>query len=228
MVFSTRGLAPRGGASLLATDEAFSRHSTTDGRCATRKRIRVELDAFERARAGLRTRSEGGWAMMAFLSQACDRAQSLAPAGPDARHIADLFWWMSGSTGPVWLLVMALSLHTVRHTPTPMVIGGRRKIVVWKGVIVPTVPLTVLLTCGLTMLPPLPGAGAARTRRDSRNGRAVVVACALPGGQRRAARALYRGQTRRRALLRAAAGGCPLFVERRAQHARALFWAQRK
>jgi cytochrome c oxidase subunit 2 len=123
----------------------------------------LSQDGGEAFRAGEAFRDTVGWrergaACFALLTaQACSGAQSsLAPAGPDARAIASLFWWMTAGSAVVWLLVMGLSFYAARHTPVREREQPRaRAMVVWGGVILPTLLLTVLLVYGLGMLPPL-------------------------------------------------------------------------
>ncbi len=101
-------------------------------------------------RGGLR------WIAVAPWLVGCHGAQSaLDPAGPAARHIATLFWWMTAAAVLVWVIMVALTIYSVhapverrsRHRATWWIIGG--------GAVVPTVALTALLAFGLAALPEL-------------------------------------------------------------------------
>lgn len=80
-------------------------------------------------------------------------ASALVPAGRGAERIASLFWWMTGGSLLVWLLVVGIALYAVYGR------GGSqrsaRRLIVWGGAVVPTVLLTVLLAFGLAAIPPL-------------------------------------------------------------------------
>jgi cytochrome c oxidase subunit 2 len=92
----------------------------------------------------------------AALLSACDEPQSsLAPAGRDARVIAQLFWWMAGGSALVWLLVMVLWAYAARRAPDGREQRWARWWVIGGGAIVPTLSLTALLIHGLRLLPPL-------------------------------------------------------------------------
>jgi cytochrome c oxidase subunit 2 len=93
--------------------------------------------------------------MGTLLLVGCSGPQStLDPAGRGAERIAELFWWMAAGAGLVWLIVLGLTLYTMRIQPEPhrrsvatLIIGG--------GAVLPTVVLTGLLAYGLSLLPDL-------------------------------------------------------------------------
>lgn len=80
---------------------------------------------------------------------------ALDPAGREAARIAELFWWMTGGSGVVWLVVVALVVHATYVRRAPVDRTRSRRLVVIGGVIVPIAVLTALLAYGLAMLPPL-------------------------------------------------------------------------
>lgn len=84
---------------------------------------------------------------------------ALDPAGPQAQQLSDLFWWMTAGTAAVWLGMIALTIYAVRVKPDPAKNARRaRMLIVFGGAAVPTTVLAVLLTYGLSILPPMVGA----------------------------------------------------------------------
>jgi cytochrome c oxidase subunit 2 len=84
----------------------------------------------------------------------CSGVQSaLDPAGREAERIAELFWWMTGGAGLIWLAVVALALHAYARPAGYRSTSRDRWFVVVGGFVVPTVVLTVLLLFGLALLP---------------------------------------------------------------------------
>lgn len=81
-------------------------------------------------------------------------ASALEPAGRGAERIASLFWWMTGVSLVVWLLVTALALYAAYGRGGASLRSARR-LVVWGGAVLPTLLLTVLLVFGLAAIPPL-------------------------------------------------------------------------
>lgn len=96
----------------------------------------------------------GAWMAVATLVlPGCSGVQSaLAPAGEQAEHLAQVFWWMSGGTLAIWLIVMSIALYAA-YTPERRDLVGARRLIVWGGVIVPTVVLTLVLCFGLQLIP---------------------------------------------------------------------------
>lgn len=100
---------------------------------------------------------------LAFLS-GCGGAQSaLDPAGRGAERIADLFWVMAIGAAILWLAVVILALYAARVREPAR---GREEValsraasghglILWAGVIAPTLVLGALLAHGLALLPPL-------------------------------------------------------------------------
>jgi cytochrome c oxidase subunit 2 len=80
---------------------------------------------------------------------------ALDPAGREAERIAELFWWMTGGSAVVWIVVVALALHATYVRRAPADRARSRRLVVIGGVVVPVVVLTALLVYGLAMLPPM-------------------------------------------------------------------------
>ncbi|HTV17294.1 MAG TPA: cytochrome c oxidase subunit II [Polyangiaceae bacterium] len=92
-------------------------------------------------------------AAAALALSSCSGVQSaLAPAGQQAEHLARIFWWMTGGTLAIWLLVIGIALYAA-YTPARKDLVGARRLVVWGGVIVPTVVLTLVLCFGLALIP---------------------------------------------------------------------------
>lgn len=87
---------------------------------------------------------------------ACSGPQSsLDPAAPDASRVATLFWWMTVGSLVVWLVVVALAVYSTYVAPERHGEKQTRRLIVWGGVVFPTVVLLVLLIFGLKMLPEL-------------------------------------------------------------------------
>lgn len=81
-------------------------------------------------------------------------ASALEPAGRGAERIATLFWWMTGVSLVVWLLVTALALYAA-YGGKGASLRTARRLIVWGGALLPTLLLTVLLAFGLAAIPPL-------------------------------------------------------------------------
>lgn len=83
----------------------------------------------------------------------CGGIQSaLDPAGDQAERLAQLFWWMTGGVLVIWIAVLGLALYAVM-TPERQDLTGPHRLIVWGGVIVPTVLLSLLLVYGLALVP---------------------------------------------------------------------------
>jgi cytochrome c oxidase subunit 2 len=90
----------------------------------------------------------------AAAAAGCSGVQSaLAPSGRDADRIATLFWWMTGGSAVVWLIVIGLAIYYARRASGTRNPRRDRALVVGGGVIFPTVVITVLLVYGLAMIP---------------------------------------------------------------------------
>ncbi|MDF2235150.1 cytochrome c oxidase subunit II [Albimonas sp. CAU 1670] len=92
---------------------------------------------------------------------ACDGPQSaLAPRATQAGEVADLFLWMCIGAAVIWIAVMGAAVLAVAR---PALRGGDRRadrLIVWGGVVFPTVTLAALLAFGLTLLPDWADSGA--------------------------------------------------------------------
>jgi cytochrome c oxidase subunit 2 len=83
----------------------------------------------------------------------CSGVQSaLDPAGQQAEDLAHVFWWMTGASLVIWLLVMGIALYAA-YTPERKDLAGPRRLIVWGGVILPTLALTGVLCFGLALIP---------------------------------------------------------------------------
>jgi cytochrome c oxidase subunit 2 len=93
--------------------------------------------------------------MSALLLAGCEGPQSaLAPAGRGAERIADLFWWMAGGAGIIWLAVISLAIYSLRH-PESHHRGRAGILIIGGGAVLPTVVLAGLLAYGLALMPAL-------------------------------------------------------------------------
>jgi cytochrome c oxidase subunit 2 len=90
---------------------------------------------------------------LTVLCAGCDGPQSvLSTAGRDAERISTLFWIMTAGMVVVWILVVLVAAHAIRHrrdshsqrTANLLVIGG--------GVALPAVVLAALLAFGMPLL----------------------------------------------------------------------------
>lgn len=93
------------------------------------------------------------WSIGALLMLGCSGVQSaLDPAGQQAEQLATVFWWMTGGSLVVWLLVMGIALYAA-YSPERRDLTGPRRLIVWGGVILPTLVLTPVLCFGLALIP---------------------------------------------------------------------------
>jgi cytochrome c oxidase subunit 2 len=92
----------------------------------------------------------------------CSGDQSaLAPAGDEAERVAGLFWTMLAGGGSIWLLVVGAAFYASRLRPGPHSVRSANVLLVWGGVVAPTLILAGLLTYGLALMADLrtPGDG---------------------------------------------------------------------
>jgi cytochrome c oxidase subunit 2 len=100
--------------------------------------------------------------LWALVLTACSGPQSaLDPAGEGAARIADLFWVMLGGAALIWLLVIGAVIYATRIAPGPHRERVGDVLLLWGGLVVPTVVLGGLLIWGLAMMAELraPGDG---------------------------------------------------------------------
>jgi cytochrome c oxidase subunit 2 len=94
------------------------------------------------------------WSIGALsMAWGCGGAQSaLAPAGLQAEQLARVFWWMTAGALAIWLLVLGIVLYAA-HSPERQDLAGPKRLIVWGGVILPTLALTLVLCFGLALIP---------------------------------------------------------------------------
>lgn len=94
---------------------------------------------------------------------ACEGLQqsALAPAGAGAERIADLFLVMAGGAALIWLGVTGLAVYAGYARPGAHRPRSARRLVLFGGVVFPTVVLSAMLVYGLWLMPQLlaPGDG---------------------------------------------------------------------
>lgn len=95
--------------------------------------------------------------LLALLASCAGPQSALDPRGEHAEILARIFWWMSGGALAIWLLVLGIALRAV-FRPAPAGsererTRGARQLILYGGVVVPSVLLTVLLGYGLALLP---------------------------------------------------------------------------
>jgi len=91
------------------------------------------------------------------LLAGCGGPQSaLAPAGEHAESLARIFWWMSAAAVAIWLLVVGISARAMFRPAQGDETTRLRKakqLIVYGGMVIPSVLLTGLLVYGLALLP---------------------------------------------------------------------------
>jgi cytochrome c oxidase subunit 2 len=104
----------------------------------------------------------GGAAMAALMVAGCSGPQSaLDPAGSEARIVGELFWWMLGGAGFLWLAVMSIATFATRRRGRPWSERAASRFILVCGAILPTMVLAVLLVFGLRLMPALRAPGEA-------------------------------------------------------------------
>jgi cytochrome c oxidase subunit II len=98
----------------------------------------------------------------ACLLCACAGVQSaLDPAGEGAERIAELFWIMLGGAVLIWFLVIGAVVYASRTAPDRQSERTGNALLLWGGLVLPTIVLGGLLTFGLALMAELraPGHG---------------------------------------------------------------------
>ncbi|TNF22635.1 MAG: c-type cytochrome [Rhodobacteraceae bacterium] len=94
------------------------------------------------------------WGGGALLLTACSGPQSvLDPAGRDAEVLAVLFWWMLGGAVLLWLAMNGLFFYVTRMKERAFSPQAADRLIVFGGVVFPTVVLAVLLSFALSEMP---------------------------------------------------------------------------
>lgn len=86
---------------------------------------------------------------------------ALDPAGLEASQLLALLVVMAAGAVMIWLAVIGLAIYATRANPGAHSVVVGTRLIVWGGVVLPTVVLAALLTYGLTLLADLraPGDG---------------------------------------------------------------------
>ena len=97
-----------------------------------------------------------------LLLAGCEGVQStLAPTGPQAQHVAQLFWVMVAGSGAIVLVVVLLTAIALFAPPRRRAFLAGDTVVLAGGLVFPVVTLSALLVYGLVMLGAGPGKMAA-------------------------------------------------------------------
>jgi len=95
-----------------------------------------------------------GWGSGVLLLSACGGPQSvLDPAGRDAEVLALLFWWMLGGAVVLWLAMNGLFFYVTRQKKRSFSPRAAERLIVFGGVVFPTVVLAILLSYALSEMP---------------------------------------------------------------------------
>jgi cytochrome c oxidase subunit II len=105
----------------------------------------------------------------ATLTGCAGDQSTLAPSGRDAERIAELFWWMAGTSLVIWLGVVSLGIFAVYAEPSPRRPEQARRLIV-AGAVIPAVALFFLLIYGLSTLPAMVARAPEGTLRISVTG----------------------------------------------------------
>jgi cytochrome c oxidase subunit II len=100
--------------------------------------------------------------LLALGLSGCAGIQSaLEPAGPIAREIAALWWWMAGVGALVFVLVLVALLYAVFRRPERRWRVDPERLILGGGIVLPVVVLSVLLPFGVIV-----GSGVSDQRDD--------------------------------------------------------------
>lgn len=105
-----------------------------------------------RGKPAARRRALASCVAGAVLAGCSGMQSALAPAGQQASELADVFWWMTGASLVIWLAVVGVALYA-GYAPEQKSLVAARRLIIYGGVVLPTVLLAVLLAYGLWLLP---------------------------------------------------------------------------
>jgi cytochrome c oxidase subunit 2 len=96
-----------------------------------------------------------------FLRACAGQQSALDPAGENAERVAELFWIMLGGAALIWSLVLAAVVYATRMAPGRHSVRTGNALLLWGGLVFPTITLAGLLTYGLAFMADLrvPGDG---------------------------------------------------------------------
>src|SRR5690606_19327469 len=122
--------------------------------CRWREMARRDDAAGQGAVTGRRPALGAGCAALALAG--CEGAQSaLAPRGPEAATVAELFWIMAAAGGVIWALVVGLALYALHFKDAPYSEALAGRLILWGGAVLPTLLLALLLAHALWIMPGL-------------------------------------------------------------------------
>lgn len=118
---------------------------------------------------------------------------TFAGAGTEASSVEGLFWWMLWGGVAIWIVVLGVGVYASRPRPAAHdeIVGKR--MILWGGVVFPTVTLAILLGFGLALMPPFRGPAEGRAIAVSGERFWWRVAYDVEPGQTGVARGLPQG-----------------------------------
>ncbi len=99
---------------------------------------------------------------LVWLAGCAGPQSALDPAGTGAERIAVLFWVMLAGAALIWVLVIGGVIYATRIRPHRHPERTASAVLLWGGLVVPTVVLTALLVWGLALMPDLRAPGDGR------------------------------------------------------------------
>ncbi|WP_367944801.1 cytochrome c oxidase subunit II [Aquamicrobium sp.] len=85
-----------------------------------------------------------------FLTGCAGPLSALAPEGPAARGAVRLWWIMLAGGGAIFLVVSAVLMLAILR-PAALRAFGPRRIILWGGLVIPTIILAALVTAALAL-----------------------------------------------------------------------------